>query len=119
MSILAARIPGVFLPESLKERVVPAENIALGPAEIGDAGRERVAGTQTAFAVAGVLPQVPMSPRRSVARFVVIIRDPKPAIGKTSSIGVAPTASVQHLAQPEFAAVNPGIFSGAFFDPLA
>src|SRR5437016_10000378 len=64
-TLFRSRKPGVFLPESLKKRVVAAKNIALGFSKIGDADRKRAARTQTAFAVTGVLPQVPALPRRS------------------------------------------------------
>ena len=66
----------MFLPERLKQRVVAAENISLGFAHVRDADRKGAAWSQSAFTVAGVLPQVPMAPRRSASRFVVIISDP-------------------------------------------
>src|SRR5260370_18984130 len=115
---LAAREPSVFLPESLKKRVVAAKNVALGFSKIGDADRKRAARTQTAFAVTGVLPKVPTFPRRGGPRLVVIIGDPKPAIGKDSPIRGGCAAPGQHLAQTIFAPVDPGIFSRALFDPL-
>jgi len=108
----------VFLPESLKKRVVAAKNVALGFSKIGDADRKRAARTQTAFAVTGVLPQVPALPRRGGPRLVVIIGDPKPAIGKDSPMRGGRAAPVQHLAQTIFAPVDPGIFAGPLFDSL-
>ena len=93
----------MFLPESLKKRVVAAKNVALGFSKIGDADRKRAARTQTAFAVTGVLPQVPASPRRGGPRLVVIIGDPKPAIGKHSAMSGGRAATVQHLPQTIFA----------------
>src|SRR5205823_11482031 len=68
---LAAREPGVFLPESLEKRVVAAENVALGFTHVRNADRKRAARTQSAFSIAGVLPKVPMSPGRRVTRLVV------------------------------------------------
>src|SRR5260370_22205611 len=103
---LAARKPGVFLPESLKKRVVAAKNISLGFSKIGDTDRKRAARTQTAFAVTGVLPKVPASPRRSGPRLIVIIGDPKPAIGKNRAMSVGRAAAVQHLPQTIFAPVD-------------
>src|SRR5207302_1010027 len=94
---LAAREPGVFLPERLKERVVAAENISLGSAQVRDAGRKRIARPQSAFAVTGVLPQIPMPPRRSIARLVVVIGDPEPAIGKDRAMRGRNAAAIQHL----------------------
>src|SRR5438128_12244911 len=106
----------MFLPEGLKERVVAAENISLRASQIGDAGRKHVARAKSAFAVTGVLPQIPMAPGRGIARLVVIIGDPEPAIGENGAMGGGCAATVQHLSQPKFAAVNAGIFSGALFD---
>ena len=110
--------PGVFLPESLEKRVVTAENVALGFSKIGDADRKRAPRTQTAFAVTGVLPQVPASPRRGGPRLVVIIGNPKPAIGKDRAMRFGRAAPVQHLPQTIFAPVDPGIFAGPLFDSL-
>src|SRR5439155_9262744 len=115
---LTRREPRVFLPESLKKRVVAAKNIALGFSKIGDADRKRAPRTQTAFAVTGILPQVPASPRRRGPRLVVIIGDPKPAIGKDSPMRGGRAAPEQHLAQTIFASVDPGIFAGPLFDSL-
>src|SRR5438876_6648042 len=108
----------MFLPESLKKRVVAPKNISLSFSKVGDADRKRAPRTQTAFAVTGVLPKVPTSPRRRGPRLIVIIGDPKPAIGKDSPMRGGRAAPEQHLAQPIFASVDPGIFAGAFFDPL-
>ena len=108
----------MFLPEGLKQCIVAAKNISFGSSQIRDAGWIRVAWTQTAFTVASVLPKVPASPWRSISRLVVIIGDPKPAIGNHAAMGGGRAAPVQHLAQTKFAAVNPGIFSGALFDSL-
>jgi len=118
LAALAAWKPGVFLPESLEGDIVAAKNVALCFSKIGNAGWIGAARTQTAFAVAGVLPQVPTSPGRGGPWFGVIIGDPKPAVGKNGAMRGGCAASVQHLAQTIFAGVDPGIFSSALFDPF-
>src|SRR5206468_13127017 len=95
-----------------------AKNISLSFSKISDADRKRAPRTQTAFAVTGVLPKVPASPRRSGPRLVVIIGDPTPAIGKNRAMNSGRAAPEQHLAQPIFTPVDPGIFAGPLFDPL-
>src|SRR5205814_2735259 len=116
MSILAARIPGTFFPECLEQRVVSVKNIALCLAHIRDTNRESAARTQTAFAVAGVLPEVPLAPRRNAPRLRVIICDPEPAIGENRALRAAHAG--KHLAQPIFAAVNSRIFPSPLFNSL-
>src|SRR5262249_142480 len=74
--------------------------------------------TQTALAVAGVLPEMPIAPWRSVTRLRMIVGDPEPAVGENRAISPARTATVKHRAQTIFAAVNAGIFSGTLFDSL-
>ena len=73
---LAVWKPGVLLPECLERDVVAVENVPFGFAHVADADRKLSARAQSAFAVAGVLPEVPMIPWRGVARLKMIIRNP-------------------------------------------
>lgn len=70
----------MFLPEVLEGNVVAVEDVALGFSHVGNADRKCVARTQTAFAVTGVLPKMPIAPRRDAPRLGVVIRDPEPTI---------------------------------------
>ncbi len=66
----------MFLPECLERDIVAVENIAFGLADVRDALRKTATRTQIALAVTGILPEVPTIPRRRVARFGMIVRDP-------------------------------------------
>src|SRR5438045_4304828 len=110
---LSAREPRMVLPEELQLGIGAAEDVAFGAPHIGHARGERAARTQRAFAVAGVLPQLPRAPRRNVTRFIAVIRDPEPAIRQGAPLRRSHARRVQHLAQAVFAAVKAGVFSGA------
>src|SRR3954453_18554882 len=75
-----AWLPGVLMPEGDRRRGAAAENIAFRSRNVGDCLRVGRARTQVAFTVAGVLPQVPATPRRGGARFPMIIGNPEPAV---------------------------------------
>src|ERR1043166_3959119 len=94
---LAAGEPGMFLPESLQFGIAAAENVALGSTQISHARRERRARSQTASTVAGVLPELPLTPGRGVARFEVIICDPEPAICHRAPLARGHARCVEHL----------------------
>src|SRR6266487_2919052 len=71
--------PGTFLPENLQRSSGPVENIAFRPDDVGHA--LRITRTRkTAFAIAGVLPEMPVTPRRDGPRPSTIIGKPQPAV---------------------------------------
>ena len=108
----------MFLPKVLKRNIVAIENVSLGFAHVRDTDRERAAWTQSALAIPGVLPEMPVAPGRGVTRLRVVVRDPEPAVGKNRAIGSSRAAAPEHRAQTIFAAVNPRVFSGPLFDSL-
>src|SRR5438034_9803570 len=63
-------LPGALLPEILQIRLIPAENVALRPFNIGHTyGVSRA--REAAFTVATVLPESPVVPRRRCARLLM------------------------------------------------
>src|SRR5207249_12069085 len=71
--------PGAFLPENLQRSSGPVENIAFRPDDVGHA--LRITRTRkTAFAIAGVLPKMPVTPRRDGPRPSTIVGKPQPAV---------------------------------------
>src|SRR5207244_4464865 len=73
---------------------------------------------QAAFAVSGVLPKMPMVPRRHGPWLGMVVCHPQPAIRKGTAVRGGCAGSVKHLAQSIFAAVKAGILSGPLLDPL-
>src|SRR5581483_2262282 len=73
------RIPGSPLPELFQIRLTAAENVPLRLLNIGDA--YWIGGPRSrAFAVATILPERPIAPRRGWTRLVTIIRHPQPTL---------------------------------------
>ena len=77
----------MFGPEGSKRGGAAAENVAFGLWNIGHAFRESGTGAKTTFSVASVLPEMPITPRRGRARFIMIIGNPQPAVGKNLPLG--------------------------------
>src|SRR5438874_6125777 len=109
-------LPGIFFPEGGEGGVAATENISLGVSDVRHALRICRARAQIAFAVTGVLPHAPTTPRRARGRLVMIIADPKPAIAEDAPIRRARFRIAQHGAEPILASVNAGIFSGPLLD---
>ena len=65
----------MLLPESLQSRQATPEDIAFRLSDVGDTLREHGARKIT-LTITRVLPKVPTIPRRRVARFGMIVRDP-------------------------------------------
>src|SRR5918996_1220051 len=74
-----AGAPGACLPERFQRTSAAMENIAFCLADVGYA--LRITRTrQTAFAITGVLPKMPVTPWRGGLRPSTVVRHPQPAI---------------------------------------
>src|SRR5262249_914023 len=97
----------------LQIRRASAENVSFGFPNVGNT--YRISGARkSAFTIAAVLPEGPVTPRRCGARLIMIIRNPQPTIRQDFLLHRTDFWAVQSLPKIIFAPIYAGIYPSAF-----